>query len=1181
MTDYTIEARASAGQYDLLARQVARELLQLPFLDKRLKEYEEYIVQTGLLYHLSGDLSPTDVDRLTHELLIDPVTQKASITLAPSSPSSTPPPSTLSTTTSITHPTSPQSDTPNAFHIVDIHFHPGVTDTLAESILVGASMLGISGLRHAETGHRYYLDGRLSEQQVRQITEALLYNPVIQRYTLQTSTSQISVGTRFIASTADLSARGSGGAIPTNITQTIPLSDMTDDQLLAVSKRGLLALNLDEMRAIQQHFRELGREPTDVELETLAQTWSEHCSHKTFKATIDYREVDDAGNLLEQETIAGLLKSYIMRATQRVARPWVVSAFSDNAGIVRFNETHDIAFKVETHNHPSAIEPFGGANTGVGGVIRDVLGVSAQPIACTDILCFGPPETPADELPTGVLTPHRIASGVVNGVRDYGNKMGIPTVNGAILYHPGYIYNPLVFCGCLGILPHGSHPRAAQPGDAIVVLGGRTGRDGIHGATFSSGEMSSEINAQAGSAVQIGAPITEKKVTDVILQARDRRLYSAITDCGAGGFSSAIGEMAAEIGAYIELEKAPLKYQGLAPWEIWLSEAQERMVLAVPPQHLDALRDICALEEVEASILGKFTDTHRLVVTYAGQTVADLDMSFLLDGRPPRRMEAVWRQSQTLKPEHKQDIPEGPGQATNSLDLRDGEEGRPQANHPPAQHESEEGRPQGSPPPYPSSPARTKTTEESGAKPPRSLCTGGGGADEGRRPLRSPSSLDGEEEGIGARRSPLSQDVQREDEAAILLALLHHPSIASKEAVVRRYDHEVQGATVLKPMVGRAGNGPGDAAVLRPILDESGQATNAGIVLSNGINPLYGAIDPYAMALNAVDEALRNLAAVGGDIERAALLDNFCWGNPADPEQLGMLVRAVKGCYDAALGFGTPFISGKDSLNNEYRASGERLPVIPTLLISAVGVLEHAAQTIDMSLKSPGNLLYLVGLTRDELGGSHYMQYFSEGRPHASRVPAQHESEEGRPHASRVPAQHESEEGRPQGSPPLHPSSPARTKTTEASEAKVPHVDIPTARACMRAVGSAIRAGLVQACHDISEGGLAVAAAEMSLAGLLGLSIDLTTVPAELPDLESSEKDIALLFSESASRFLLEVAPEQREAFEVYMGKHAVTTMACIGRVTDKGQFVVWHGAETVIDLTVDDLQSAWKGEQI
>ncbi|HEV2579966.1 MAG TPA: phosphoribosylformylglycinamidine synthase subunit PurS, partial [Ktedonobacteraceae bacterium] len=659
MTTYTIEVRAIAERYDILAQQVARELLLLPTLASGQASYS---IRTARLYHLTGSLSPTAIDQLTRHLFIDPVTQQATI-----STTSTP-------TDTSSPPTVPQQNASSNDNstVVDVFFHPGVTDTLAESIQAGATLLGIHGLERVETGQRYFLDARLNEDEVRLITDALLYNPVIQEYSLRMASIELDTPSsldhpntrrgRFIAPTADLSAptntitnaasgeadKSAVGAINRPLqgdhhhVGMIQLTTMRDEQLVEMSRQGLLALNLDEMRTIQRYYREQGREPSDVEMETLAQTWSEHCSHKTFKATIEYREEDGEGNVIERETIAGLLKQYIMRATQQVARPWVVSAFSDNAGIVRFTETQDIAFKVETHNHPSAIEPFGGANTGVGGVIRDVLGVSAQPIACTDILCFGPPDTPAMALPPGVLSPHRIAGGVVNGVRDYGNKMGIPTVNGAILYHPGYIYNPLVFCGCLGILPHGSHPRAAQPGDAIVALGGRTGRDGIHGATFSSGEMSREITAQAGSAVQIGAPITEKKVADVIIQARDRRLYHAITDCGAGGFSSAIGEMAAETGAYVELEKAPLKYQGLAPWEIWLSEAQERMVLAVPPQHLDELLALCAIEEVEASVLGSFTDTQRLVVTYAGQTVADLDMTFLHDGRPERRLEAVW-----------------------------------------------------------------------------------------------------------------------------------------------------------------------------------------------------------------------------------------------------------------------------------------------------------------------------------------------------------------------------------------------------------------------------------------------------------------------------------------------------------------------------------------------------------
>jgi phosphoribosylformylglycinamidine synthase subunit PurSL len=1007
---YQIEVRASSEQYDIQAHQVAREILQLP--GKHLPSLaaisastSPLTIRTTQLYYLTGQLTPTQLNQLTSQLLIDPVTQQATISQEV-----------------------PVSDT---HHIVDIFFHPGVTDTLAESILTGASMLGITTIEHVETGRRYILDKRLSEAEVRFITEALLYNPVIQNYVLHNRVTQHDALYNPVG--ADLSCpppiyRPSAG---------IPLSDMTDQQLLELSKKGLLSLNLDEMRTIQQHYQQQRREPTDVELETLAQTWSEHCSHKTFKATIHYQELDSNGRLFAQETIHGLLKQYIMRATQQINHPWVVSAFSDNAGIVRFTDSQDIAFKVETHNHPSAIEPFGGANTGVGGVIRDVLGVSAQPIACTDILCFGPPHLSTEALPSGILSPHRIASGVVNGVRDYGNKMGIPTVNGAILYHEGYIYTPLVFCGCLGILPRGSHPRQVQPGDKIVVLGGRTGRDGIHGATFSSGEMSSEINAQAGSAVQIGAPITEKKVADVIIQARDRRLYTAITDCGAGGFSSAIGEMGAETGARVELEKAPLKYQGLAPWEIWLSEAQERMVLAVPPQNLEELLEICAIEEVEASIIGTFTADHRLTVTYHEQIVAGIDMTFLHDGRPPRTLEAVYVG----------------------------------AGFTPAR----------------STPARPT-------------------------PTRSTRSFND-----------------------TLLSLLHHPTIASKESIVRRYDHEVQGATILKPLVGKAGNGPGDAAVLQPIPNVGAGFTPArsAIILSNGINPLYGKIDPYHMAINAVDEALRNLTAVGGDIERTAILDNFCWGNPTDPLQLGMLVRAVKGCYDAAIGFGTPFISGKDSLNNEYHADGERLPVIPTLLISAVGVIDDAAQTIDMSLKQPGDLLYQIGITRNELAGSHYAEIIGMTEP--------------------FPA------------------------------TEVPQVNLTTAPITMKTLGSAIRKGLVQACHDLSEGGLAIAAAEMSLAGLLGMTIDVQQIPHKTMTLtedtkSSNDFNTIILFSESASRFLVEVSPVHQHTFEAHMRANGVLDIARIGVVNESQRFLVQNAGQLLIDLPVTQLQSAWKG---
>ena len=1017
VTIYQIEVHAISERHDVPAHQLAREIFHLPThhlssLAAITASPTPLSLHSAQLYRLSGTLSPTQLAQLTDQLLVDAVVQEAIIT---SDPHAGHPP-----------------ERSKMGHVVDVFFHAGVTDTLAESVLTGARMLGITGLEYVETGRRYILDQRLSETDARVIAQALLYNPVIQHYTLQT-VGQEGVLEPPMESAPAATVHTMSKDQATSPTSTLFLSNMSDEQLLEVSKAGLLSLNLAEMRAIQQHYKVQGREPTDVELETLAQTWSEHCSHKTFKATITYREVDERGEEREPEIIHGLLKHYIMAATEKVKPAWLVSAFSDNAGIIRLNETHDLAFKVETHNHPSAIEPFGGANTGVGGVIRDVLGVSAHPVACTDVLCFGPLATPAAALPPGVLTPRRIASGVVSGVRDYSNKMGIPTVNGAILYHPGYIFNPLVFCGCLGILPHGSHPNNVTPGDLVVSIGGRTGRDGVHGATFSSGEMSLEINTQAGTAVQIGAPITEKKVTDAIIRARDRHLYHAITDCGAGGFSSAIGEMGAEMGARIELANAPLKYQGLAPWEIWLSEAQERMILAVPPANLDALLEICAVEEVEASVLGTFSGDKRLTLTYHGQVVANMDMNFLHKGLPVRELEARW-------------IPELP-------------------------------------------------TASAGV-----------------------NVVSGSEQAITSSLGPT------------LLALLAHPTIASKEAVVRHYDHEVQGATVLKPLVGRAGNGPGDAAVLRPLLEDG--VSTCGIVLSNGINPLYGKIDPYHMALNAVDEALRNLTAVGGDVTRAAILDNFCWGNPTDAAQLGMLVRAVKGCHDAAVGFGTPFISGKDSLNNEYRADGQRLPVIPTLLISAVSVIDDAAHTIDMSLKTPGNLLYQIGATGNELAGSHYTEVVD-----------------------------------PDSFSYLFPTS------------LVPRVDIPKALTIMKALGGAIRAGLVRACHDLSEGGLLVAAAEMALAGLLGvtLTIEHITVKDD-PGLLPNAATVVRLFSETASRFLVEITPEQFGLFEKYMRSQGVEELIYVGTVTNTARFIVQHGEDELLDLSVGELQEAWKG---
>ncbi|HRI56602.1 MAG TPA: phosphoribosylformylglycinamidine synthase subunit PurS, partial [Anaerolineae bacterium] len=856
------------------------------------------------LYFLSGDaaagqgLDADAVQRLVDELLHDPVVERAVWRPLAASEPDAPRPGVWS---------------------VEVTLLPGVTDSVAESLLAGAAMIGVQGLRQAATGHRYTLTGALDAAQVERIARGLLANEVIQRYHVNGLAAPPFVED---VRRETWSVNGDAPAV-----EVIALREADEAGLLAISRERRLSLDLAEMQAIQAYYQAEGREPTDVELEMLAQTWSEHCVHKTFKAVIDYSgpaagtvgdrpEQSAAGTVGDRpeqahpitdhrspitdhrppftvHRIDGLLKSYIRAATERVAKPWVRSAFVDNAGIVAFNEQFDLAFKVETHNHPSALEPFGGANTGVGGVVRDVIGVSARPIANTDILFFGPRDLPWERLPAGVLHPRRIADGVVAGIEDYGNKMGIPTVNGAIFTDEGYTANPLVFCGSLGILPHGSHRTDPQVGDLVVVIGGRTGRDGLRGATFSSMEMDHQTGAIAGSAVQIGHPIHEKQVLEAVLQARDAGLYTAITDCGAGGLSSAVGEMGSELGAVVHLERAPLKYPGLRPWEIWLSEAQERMVLAVPPAHWPRFQAICAGLDVEATALGEFTGDGRLRILYRDNLVGDIDVAFLHDGIPRRHLKAEWR------------------------------------------------------------------------------------------PLQLP---------IDNCQLPIDNCSEA------LLALLALPETRSKEAIVRQYDHEVQGGALVKPFLGAANAGPSDAAVLAPLdalrraVAGSQSAVNSdpvrGVALAVGANPFYTALDPYCMAWAAVDEAMRNAVAVGADPDQVSLLDNFSWGNPNLPDRLGSLVRCVQGCYDAAVAFGAPFISGKDSLNNEYTgADGQKHAIPGTLVVSALAMVPDVDRTVTMDLKQSGDWLYMVGLTRGELGGSALERRFGVGESHPHPQP--------------------------------------------------------------------------------------------------------------------------------------------------------------------------------------------------
>jgi len=629
-------------------------------------------------------------------------------------------------------------------------------------------------------------------------------------------------------------------------------------------------------------------------------------------------------------------------------------------------------------------------------------GLGGKPILNTDVFCFGLPDQTFAQLPKGVLHPKRVFKGVVSGVRDYGNRMGIPTANGAVLFDKRYTCNPLVYCGTVGLIPKNKVNKKVTPGEMIVAVGGRTGRDGIHGATFSS--LSLEENIES-SVVQIGNPIVEKKILDVMLQARDKNLYTAVTDCGAGGFSSAVGELGQDCGARVYLDKAPLKYSGLAPWEIWVSESQERMVLSVPKKNLKIILELFGREDVEAVAIGEFTNDKKLTLFYDNALVGQLDMDFLHDGLPRLKRPAVWKRPKT-KP----------------IKLKD--------------------------------------------------------------------------------KSGYSDD---------LIKILSSLNVCSKEWVIRQYDHEVQGATVTRPLVGISDDAPADACVIRPVLGQ-----NRGIVVSNGINPKYGDADTYWMAASCIDEALRNIVSAGGDLKRTAILDNFCWGKTDNPQQLGTLVRAAKACHDIAIGYGVPFISGKDSLNNEYQEKGKGISIPPTLLISGISVISDIRKVITMDLKQPGNLLYMLGITKDELGMSHFCEI------------------------------------------------------NGIIGGRVPTVDAKKGKRLMNSLTRCIRAGLVKSCHDCSEGGLAVAAAEMSFAGGLGAEILLQKVP-----IHKKAAGYAILFSESNTRFIAEIAPEKALRFEKYMRGNV---FAKIGSVTGSKQFIVKGlRGNTVIDRPIDDLKEAWQ----
>ncbi|MFA6636705.1 MAG: phosphoribosylformylglycinamidine synthase subunit PurL [Candidatus Omnitrophota bacterium] len=945
-----IEVRDKKGVYDAVAENLKKDIRDLGFKKKLDVEYIQ-------VYTIRGKFSENDAERLAREVLSDEVSQVFSLSFSPV-----------------------KKEPGQKKKIVEIAYNPGVMDPAAESVLKAAKDTGMEGLASAVTSKKYVFTGGFTQKDITLIAEKLLYNKVIQH----------------ISKGDDRDVQ----AIPYKFARVeIPILSASDRELEKLSVFGQLYLSLAEMKAIRDHFRELGRNPTDCELETLAQTWSEHCKHKTMMGAV----------IMDGEKIDNLLKETIVKVTSELKKPWCVSVFKDNAGIIRFDAENDICFKVETHNHPSALEPYGGAETGVGGVLRDPMGTGrgAKPIINTDIFCFAPPDTPVSKVPKGALHPKRVMKGVVSGVRDYGNKMGIPTVNGAVCFDERYVGNPLVYCGNVGILPHKFASKKVSPGELIVSVGGRTGRDGIHGATFSSAVLTHESESVSSAAVQIGNPITEKKVLDTLLKARDMELYEAITDCGAGGFSSAVGEMGEKTGADVYLDAAPLKYEGLKPWEIWVSEAQERMVLAVKPSKLKKIMSVFEAEDVEATVIGKFTDTGKLRLYYEKNIVGDISMKFLHDGLPKTARKATWKKTKELSsllPEHRQNY--------------------------------------------------TKD----------------------------------------------------------LLSVLASWNVCSKEWIIRQYDHEVQGGNVLKSLVGPANDGPSDASVTRPLPE-----SKKGIVVSAGINPSYGDIDPYWMAASAIDEAMRQIAAVGADLSKVALLDNFCWANTENPAQLGGLVRASRACYDVAKVYGTPFISGKDSLNNEFSTPKGVVSIPPTLLISAIAVIDDVSKTISMDVKEPGNFLYVLGNTYPELGGS---QYFMKRK---------------------------------------------------ISGGRVPKLDPVFSIALMKRLTRVISNKLVVSAHDCSDGGLAVALSEMLFAGGYGSSVSLSDVPRS----PRAMRDDVILFSESNSRFIVEVPARGRSAFEKEMQGFP---FGVLGTVAESGTFII-KGVKgnTVINAQIEALKDQWR----
>jgi phosphoribosylformylglycinamidine synthase subunit PurSL len=899
--------------------------------------------------------------------------------------------------------------------LVSVGFKPGVTDNVGRSAKEAVSDIIGRTLRDDEkifSSVEYMLYGDdLNIETVEHIAKDLLANELIESIRIFTGAD---LANGIPLNMPVMKSTGAGKVETYNL-------DVTDDELLEISRKGILALTLKEMQVIQNYFRNAeGREkygltsnPTDVELEVLAQTWSEHCKHKIFAAEIDYTN-NETG---ESENIVSCYKSYIMKSTFEIGKEvdWLVSVFHDNAGVIAFNDELDLVYKVETHNSPSALDPFGGAMTGIVGVNRDPMGTGQGANLLINVwgYCLGSPFTDPADVPEGLLHPRRLRDGVHKGVIDGGNQSGIPYGLGWEYFDERYLGKPLVYCGTVGTLPKkvngiGGADKSINPGDIIVMTGGRIGKDGIHGATFSSEELHKDSPTQA---VQIGDPLTQKKMSDFIYEARDRGLYRFVTDNGAGGLSSSIGEMAELCGGCrMDLAKAPLKYAGMKPWEILVSEAQERMSFAVQPENLEEFKALAKSRDVEATVMGEFTDNGKFHMMYNDETVALMDIEFMHDGLPRLKLKAEWNKPEFVEPN------------------------------------------------------------------------------------------------ISSRNC-----------FADLETMIGRLNICSDEYKARQYDHEVKGLSVIKPMVGKCRDVVSDATVT--MIE---QLSTEGIILSEGILPRYSDIDTYDMMASIIDLSIRRIIAVGGKMDMIAGLDNFCWPDPVQSDKtpdgtykLAQLVRANQALYNYTKAFQVPCISGKDSMKNDSTRGGQKISIPPTVLFSAISKMDDISKSVTLDAKFAGDLVYVIGNTANELGGSEYYAML------------------------------------------------------DAIGNNVPKVDADYAKKVYYAVSEITEAELANSLHTPAIGGLGTAFAKTAMGGRLGLKINLDEVP-----LSESCSTTQILFSESNTRFLMTVSPDKAEQAEKLL---AGIPFAQIGEVIATPELEISGSGVETTKIQLDKIITAYK----